>query len=90
MSVNATREKLAKYSQWLESESAKIQRYAVIAFEVSSETGYVSHSLSELFDLLKVPTKKQTRADIMLKLTIEAVRGSAKIMRCRNNHHFET
>jgi hypothetical protein len=39
---------------------------------------------------LKVPAQKKIRSDIMLDLAVEAVRGSAKIVRSRNNRRFET
>jgi pantoate kinase len=83
-------EKMLKYTKWLEREESKLSKFTVIAFEVASETGFVSKSLSELFDKLKVPAQKKIRSDIMLDLTVEAIRGSAKIVRSRNNRHFET
>jgi uncharacterized protein (UPF0335 family) len=83
-------EKMLKYTKRLEREESKLSKFTVIAFEVASETGFVSKSLSELFDTLKVPAQKKIRSDIMLDLTVEAIRSSAKIGRSRNNRYFET
>ena len=80
-------EKTSKYEKWSLSFPASIKS-TVVAFEVASDTGFVSKSLNTLFDLLQIPKKKRT--SIILDLSVEAVRGSGKIHRSRNNRTFST
>jgi hypothetical protein len=78
-------EKTKKYENWALSFPAKIKS-TVIAFEVAADTGFVSKSINDLYSLIQIPKKK--RSEITLDLSVEAVRGSSKIHRCRNNRTF--
>ena len=81
--------KQSKYTDWSLSFPDSVKS-TIIAFEVASETGFVSKSLTELFDFFNLSKKGQLRKTIMLDLAVEAVRASGKIMRSRNNRHFST
>jgi hypothetical protein len=79
-------EKMKKYENWIKN-LGQGRRAVVHTFEIAADTGFASKTLFEAMLPLRIP--KLIKKAISQEMSVEAVKASAKIWRCRNSHSFE-